>query len=53
MVRKIKAKRILQLRAEGFSGRTIASSQGISRNSVAEVFNAADAASRSWDELKT
>ncbi|MGP5155062.1 IS21 family transposase [Glutamicibacter ardleyensis] len=52
MVRKIKAKRILQLRAEGFSGRTIASSQGISRNSVAEVFNAADAASRSWDELK-
>lgn len=52
MVRKIKAKRILQLRAEGFSGRAIASTQGISRNSVADVLNAADAASRSWDELK-
>ncbi|MCS3492102.1 DNA-binding CsgD family transcriptional regulator [Arthrobacter sp. JUb119] len=35
MVRKIKAKRILQLHAEGMSGRSIASSQGISRNSVA------------------
>lgn len=52
MVRKIKAKRILQLRPEGFSGRAIASTQGISRNSVADVLNAADAASRSWDELK-
>ena len=52
MVRKIKAKRILQLRAEGLSGRVIASTQGISRNSVAEVLNAADAISRSWDELK-
>lgn len=52
MVRKIKAKRILQLRAQGMPGRTIASSQGISRNSVAEVLNAADAASRSWEELK-
>lgn len=52
MVRKIKAKRILQLRAEGFSGRSIASTQGISRNSVAEVLNAADAASRGWDELR-
>lgn len=52
MVRKIKAKRILQLRAEGLSGRAIASTQGVSRNSVAEVINAADAASRSWEELK-
>lgn len=52
MVRKIKAKRILQLRAEGLSGRTIASTQGVSRNSVAEVLNAAAANSSSWDELK-
>ena len=52
MVRKIKAKRILQLRVEGFSGRAIASTQGISRNSVAEVITAADALSRTWDELK-
>ncbi len=49
MVRKIKSKRILQLRAEGFSGLAIASIQGISRNSVADVL---DAASRSWDEVK-
>jgi len=52
MVRKIKAKRILQLRAEGFSGHAIASTQGISRNSVAEVITAADALSRTWDELE-
>lgn len=43
---------VIQLRAEGFSGRAIASAQGISRNSVADVLNAADAASRRWDELK-
>lgn len=52
MVRKIKAKRILQLRAEGMSGRAIASSPGISRNSLAEVLNSADFASRTWEELK-
>lgn len=49
MVRKIKEKRILQLRAEGFSGRVIASIQGVSRNSVADVL---DAVLRSWDEVK-
>ena len=48
MVRKIKSKRILQLRAEGFSRLAIASTQGISRTSVAEVL---DAVSRSWDEV--
>ena len=52
MVRKIKSKRILQLRAEGFSRLAIASTQGISRNNVVEVINAAEATSRSWDELK-
>lgn len=52
MVRKIKAKRILQLRAEVMSGRAIASTQGISRNSVAEVLTEANATSRRSDELK-
>jgi len=52
MARKIKAKRILQLRVEGFSGRVIASAQGISYNSVAEGLNAADVTSRCWAELK-
>lgn len=50
MVRKIRAKRILQLRAEDFSGRQIAS-QGMSRNSVAEVFNAADRAGVIWEGI--
>ena len=31
MVRKIRAKLILELRSEGLSGRTIAASQGMSR----------------------
>jgi len=52
MLRKIKAKRILQLRAEGISGRAIASTQGIPRNSVVEVITGADGLSRNWDELK-
>ena len=36
MVRKIKAKLVLRLRAEGFTGRQIAA-QGMSRTSVAAV----------------
>ena len=44
MVRRIKAKLVLQLRAEGVTGRAIARSQGISRNSVAAVFDGADRA---------
>jgi len=51
MVRKIKAKLVLQLRAEGLSGRAIAVSQQISRNSVAAVLEAADAAELSWDDI--
>ena len=41
MVRKIKAKLILQLRAEGLSGRAIAVSQSMSRRSIAAVVGAA------------
>jgi transposase len=41
MVRRIKAKLVLRLRAEGFSARQIAA-QGMSRHSVAAVFDAAD-----------
>ena len=37
MVRKIRAKLVLQLRAEGLSGRAIAASQGMSRKSVTAV----------------
>ena len=51
MVRKIKAKRVLQLRSEGLSGRAIAASQQISRNSVAAVLEAADAAGLRWDHV--
>lgn len=52
MVRKIKAKLVLQLRAEGLSGRAIASSQAMSRKSVTQVLDAADAAGVSWDDVK-
>ena len=41
MVRKIKAQLILQLRAEGLSGRAIAVSQSMSRRSIAAVVGAA------------
>ena len=44
MVRKIRAKLVLQLRAEGLSGRVIAASQGMSRKSITAVLEAADAA---------
>lgn len=51
MVRKIRAKLVLQLRAEGLSRRAIAASQSMSRNSVATVLEAADAAGVRWDEV--
>ena len=44
MVRKIRAKLILQLRADGLSGRAIAASQGMSRKSITAVLDAAEAA---------
>lgn len=51
MVWKIRAKLVLQLRAEGLSGRAIAASQQMSRKSVTAVFEAADAAGLSWDDV--
>ncbi|TFD62714.1 IS21 family transposase [Cryobacterium suzukii] len=44
MVRRIKAKRVLELRAEGMTGRAIALAEGLSRKSVLAVFDAADKA---------
>jgi len=52
MVHKIRAKLVLQLRAEGLSGRAIASSQAMSRKSVTQVLDAANAAGLSWDDVK-
>lgn len=51
MVRKIRAKLILQLRAEALSGRAIAASQGMSRKSITAVLEAADAAGVRWDDI--
>lgn len=51
MVRKIKAKLILQLRSQGLSARVIAAGQGISRNSIASVLEAADRGNVSWDSV--
>ena len=50
-VRKIRAKLVLQLLAEGLSGRAIAASQGMSRKSIAAVLEAADATETSWDDV--
>lgn len=50
MVRKIKAKLVLRLRAEGFTGRQIAA-QGMSRTSVAAVIEAADREGIGWDDV--
>lgn len=50
MVRKIRAKLVLRLRAEGFSGRQIAA-QGMSRHSVAAVIKAADREGVGWDDI--
>ena len=52
MVRKIRAKLVLQLRADGLSARAIAASQGMSRKSVTAVFEAADTAGLGWDDVK-
>ncbi|TFD80618.1 IS21 family transposase [Cryobacterium sp. Sr8] len=51
MVRKIKAKLVLQLRNQGLSGRAIASAQGIARNSVQAVIDAADQLNVGWDDV--
>lgn len=39
------------MRAEGMTGRVIAEAHGMSRKSVLAVFDAADAAGLSWDDL--
>lgn len=52
MVRKIRAKLVLQLRAEGLSGRAISSSQAMSRKSISAVLDAADLAGITWDQIK-
>ena len=44
MVRRINAKFVLQLRAEGMTGRAIALAQGMSRRRVLAVFDAAEKA---------
>lgn len=51
MVRKISAKLVLQMSADGLSGRAIATSQGMSRKSITEVLEAADAASINLDHV--
>lgn len=50
MVRKIKAKLVLRLRAEGFSSRQI-TAHGMSRHSVVAVTEAADREGVSWDDV--
>lgn len=52
MVRKIQTKPILQLRSEGFSQRSISTSQGFSRRSVAAVFDAADREQLDWEAIR-
>ena len=51
MVRRIKTKLVLELRAQGITGRMIAHTHGMSRNSVAAVFSAADRAGIVWDSI--
>ncbi len=50
MVRKIRAKLVPRLRAEGFSGRQIAA-QDMSRHSVAAVLEAADREGGGFDDV--
>ena len=50
MVRRIKAKLVLRLRAEGFSKRRI-EAQGMSRHSVLAVFEAADREGIDYDAV--
>ena len=50
MVRRIKAKLVLRLRAEGFSARQI-EAQGMSRHSVVAVFDAADREGIDYDDV--
>ena len=51
MVRKIKAKLILQLRNQGLSRRAIESAQGMSRHSIQSVLDAAERLGLGWDDV--
>jgi transposase len=51
MVRKIKAKLVLQLRNQGLSGRAISLAQGMSRHSVQAVIDAANQLGLGWDDV--
>ena len=51
MVRKIKAKLILQLRNQGLSRRAIESAQGMSRRSIQSVLDAAERLGLGWDDV--
>ena len=49
MVRKIQAKLVLRLHAQGLSGRAIARSQGMSRRSVSDVLDGGEGRRRRLD----
>lgn len=51
MVRKIKAKLVLQLRNQGLSRRAIESAQGMSRHSIQAVLDAAERLGLGWDDV--
>jgi transposase len=51
MVRKIKAKQILELRNQGLSRRAIESAQGMSRHSIRAVLDAAERLGLGWDDV--
>ena len=51
MVRKIKAKLVLQLRNQGLSRRAIESAQGMSRHSIQAVLDAAELAGLGWADI--
>jgi len=51
MVRKIKAKLVLQLRNQGLSRRAIESAQGMSRHSIRAVLDAAELLGLGWDDV--
>lgn len=51
MARIIRAKLVLQLRAEGLAGGVTSASQGMSRRSITAVLEAADAADVGWGDI--
>lgn len=51
MVRKIKAKLVLQLRNQNLSRRAIESAHGISRHSIQAVLDAGERAGLGWDDV--